>query len=145
MSELNQSKISRNLIDQKIFWKLNPPSSPWMSGSCKSIVKITKRGFQNTARDRPMSYEALVFFSRNRSYIEQSSAAQISNDITYWLQTILFREAPFTFRSKNNEKLSRDKQNTWKLLQAPTKMFWRCFIREYRSSLQIRRIEESST
>ena len=29
LSELNQNKISSTLINQKIAWKFNPPSSPW--------------------------------------------------------------------------------------------------------------------
>ena len=74
LSELNQSKISSTLFNQKIAWKCNPPSSPWMGGSWGSIVTITKRCLTNITKDRPMTYEALVNFNRNRSYIEQSSA-----------------------------------------------------------------------
>ena len=62
LSELNQSKISSTLINQKIARKFNPPPSPWMGGSWKSIVEITKRCLTYITKDRPMTYEALVPF-----------------------------------------------------------------------------------
>ena len=57
-SDLNQSKISSTLISQKIVWKFNPPSSPWIGGYWESFVKVTMRYltifyYKRKAKQRP--------------------------------------------------------------------------------------------
>ena len=82
LSELNQSKVSSTLINQKINWKFNPPSSPWMDGSWESIVKITKRCLTNMTKDRPMTSEALVtFLTEIEVTLNSRPLAQIPADI----------------------------------------------------------------
>ena len=82
LSELNQSKISSTLINQKIDLKFNSPSSPWMGGSWESIVKITKRCLTNITKDGLTTYEALVtLLTVIEAILISRPLTQISDDI----------------------------------------------------------------
>ena len=81
-SELNQSKISSTLINEKIDWKFSPPSSLWMDGSWESIVKVTKSCLTNITKDRPMTCEALAtFLTEIEATLNSRLLTQISHDI----------------------------------------------------------------
>ena len=41
-----------SLSKQSIEWKFNQPSSSWMSGSWKTLIKSIKRAFKSTILDR---------------------------------------------------------------------------------------------
>ena len=70
------------MINQKIVWKFNPPSSPCRGRSWESIVKITKRCLANITKDRPMAYQALVTFLAEMEIILNSRPlTQVSDDI----------------------------------------------------------------
>ena len=70
------------MIGQKIVWKFNPSSSPWISRSWKSIVKITKKCLANITKDRHLTYEALLTFSAKiEATLNSRRLAQTSDDI----------------------------------------------------------------
>ena len=62
LKDLNQTKIENSLINKRVTWKFNPPSSPWMGVSWESIVKVTKRSLKSILKDRPVYEESLRTF-----------------------------------------------------------------------------------
>ena len=59
LKDLNQAKIENFLINKGLTLKFNSPSSPWMRGSWKSFVKLTKRSLKSVLKDRPVYEDSL--------------------------------------------------------------------------------------
>ena len=101
LSELNQSKISSTLINQKTAWKFNPPSSLWIGGSWVPVVKITKMCLTNITKDRPMTYEALATFLTEIVTLNSRPLTQASDDINDFnllpLNHFILRKQPLYF------------------------------------------------
>ena len=62
LKDLNQAKIENSLINKDVTLKFNSPSSPWMGGSWKSIVRIRKRSLKSVLKDRPVYEDSLRTF-----------------------------------------------------------------------------------
>ena len=143
MSELNQSKISSTLINQKIAWKFKPPSSPWVGGSWESILKITKRCLTNITKDKAMTYETLVtFLTETEATLNSRPLTQISNDINDFNKLtpkhFILGKQPLYFSPNTIKDDHVTRRTCWKAEQALRKMFCRRFMREYLRLLQIR-------
>ena len=63
--------------------KFNPPSSPWMGGVWKSLVKSVKRSLKVITRDRDFTEESLyTFFCEVKSVINNRPLTPTSDSIS---------------------------------------------------------------
>ena len=54
LENINQTKFDNFLINEEVTCKFNPSRSPWMGGSCDSVIKLTKRSLKLVLKDRPV-------------------------------------------------------------------------------------------
>ena len=117
-------------------------SSPWMGDSWESIVKLTKRSLKLVLKDRRVYEESLRTFLIDVEFTLNSSLLlPLSDDINDLdaLTPIHFLTGTRPLYFNPNIKCKKiDSQFRWKAVQALSKMFWDCFVKEYLPSLQIR-------
>ena len=56
----NQSKIQTLMSNCGIVWKFNQPVSPWMGGSWKCLIKLSKRALKTVTNDKTYHEESLI-------------------------------------------------------------------------------------
>ena len=136
IQKLDQHKIRDELSPERIQWKFNPPSSPWMGGCMVAMVKLTKRALKTIVKNRLFTEEALsTFLIEVESIINSRPLTPASDDIDD-LEPItpnhllLGRPSPnFQPCITNTEDINLRKR--WRAVQAATDMFWRRWLKEY--------------
>ncbi|XP_057317068.1 uncharacterized protein LOC130660791 [Hydractinia symbiolongicarpus] len=112
VTNLNETKLRKELTKNSIEWKFNPPFSPWMNGAMESMVKITKRALKAIVRDRVFTKEELrIFLTEVEATINSRPLTSISN---------------------------LDDRKRWRAVQAASNMFWNRWRKEYLPSLTTR-------
>ncbi|XP_057291781.1 uncharacterized protein LOC130614338 [Hydractinia symbiolongicarpus] len=79
VTNLNETKLQKELTKNSIEWKFNPPFSPWMNGAMESMVKITKRVLKAIVRDRVLTEEELHLNDRKRWRAVQAASNMFWN------------------------------------------------------------------
>ena len=57
---LDKTTITNNLSIRNIHCHFLPPSSPWMSGACESLVKITKKVLKSVTNNQSIREDQLI-------------------------------------------------------------------------------------
>ena len=60
LKNLDQTAIANSLSLRNIQWHFIPPSSSWMGGALKSLVKITKKALKSVTNNRPIREDQLI-------------------------------------------------------------------------------------
>ncbi|XP_057310467.1 uncharacterized protein LOC130648433 [Hydractinia symbiolongicarpus] len=142
VTNLNETKLRKELTKNSIKWKFNPPFSPWMNGAMESMVKITKRALKATVRDRVFTEEELrTFLTEVEATINSRPLTSISSDADDY-QALTPNHFPIGRASQNAPVDSvftdLDARKRWRAVQVASNMFWNRWRKEYLPSLTTR-------
>lgn len=142
VTNLNETKLRKELTKNSIEWKFNPPFSPWMNGAMESMIKITKRALKAIVRDRVFTEEELrTFLTEVEATINSRSLTSISSDADDY-QALTPNHFLIGRASQNTPVDSLftdlDDRKRWRAVQAASNMFWNRWRKQYLPSLPIR-------
>ena len=84
IAEINIPKVISELVKKHVnfIWTFNPPSSPWMGGAWKALIKSVKRTLKALTHDRLFTEEALhTFICEVESILNNQPITPSSDDI----------------------------------------------------------------
>ena len=140
LENINQTKFDNFLIN-KVPCNFNPSRSPWIGGSCDSIIKLTKRSLKLVLKDRPVYEGSSRAFMINVEFTLNSHpilplSDEINNLDALKSNYFLISAHRLYFNPHMNcEKIYG--RIRWKAVQALSKILGDLFVKEYLPSLQI--------
>ena len=121
-----------------------PPSSPWMDGAWESLSKITKTALKSVTNNRPMREDQLItILVQIKGTINSRHLTSISDDTDDL--TVLTPTHFISGRSLNAQgavdinEMDIDSRCNWKVVESLINIYWKRFIKEYISSLNVRK------
>ena len=141
LDKLGQHKIYNDLSSQNIKWTSNTPLCPWKRGACESIVKLTKKAMKAVMKDRIYHEKLLITLPCEiEAMLNSRPILPCKNDPSDFdalnPDFIIKKFHNFAPGDFNEDDISS--RNKFKSVQSYSNEFWRRFIKEYITSLNMR-------